>query len=112
MFLGAKKVTLSGPFGAQVAHGALIYSLAVGLASQIDDFVRSKPMFREVVSWVFRTSVFLNDSIRVRLCVFEAKPIERLHAAKVIFSVAVSANECATVATGQWVLMIPMRPAA
>lgn len=101
-----------GPFGAIVAHGALVYSLALGLASQIGEFVAAKPVFREIVNWKFEEPVYVDGEISVNMEIVELKPLRRLGLGKVFIQISVNINDRVTAATGELLLLVPMRPVA
>jgi len=65
------------PFGARVAHGMLVASIATGLAVQQGFIDGTTLAFREL-SWKFTRPVFIGNTIHVQIKVEATKPMARL----------------------------------
>ena len=62
-------------FGRRIAHGALVFSVSVGLATQMDLFDDSLIAFSGVDRLRFVAPVFLGDSVRVVKRVVDCKAL-------------------------------------
>jgi len=66
------------PFGQRVAHGMLVLSIAIALATRLGFMEGTVLAFREIGEWKFSLPIYLGDTIHVRATVTETKPMPRL----------------------------------
>lgn len=62
-----------GPFGKRIAHGALTFSVATGLAGRSGWTDGTAIAFLEIENWKFHGPVMIGDTLRVRVTVTGAK---------------------------------------
>jgi acyl dehydratase len=93
------------PFGARVAHGMLVASIATGLAVQQGFIDGTTLAFREL-SWKFTRPVFIGDTIQVQVKVEETKPMARLGGGLVTFAAQVVNQQGDVVHKGDWKMLI------
>ena len=93
------------PFGARVAHGMLVASIATGLAVQQGFIDGTTLAFREL-SWKFTRPVFIGDTIHVQIKVEETKPMARLGGGLVSFAAQVINQQGDVVHKGDWKMLI------
>ena len=101
-----------GIFGARVAHGLLVLSVASGLAVQTGVMEGTVLAFREIEQWKFSRPVFLGDTVRVELVVAQKKEYRRLGGGSVTITVNVKNQKDEVVMSGVWIVLIASRPAA
>lgn len=92
-----------------IAHGALVFARATGLAWQIGLFRKANTIFREA-NLEFVNFVFPEDSISLRLEIVELKALTRLKKGKVTLAVRVYNQHGSPVANYTWVALVSMRP--
>lgn len=63
----------NGPFGKRIAHGALTFAVATGLASRSGWTDGTAIGFLEIENWKFHSPVMIGDTVRVRVTVTGAK---------------------------------------
>jgi 3-hydroxybutyryl-CoA dehydratase len=66
------------PFEQRVAHGALIFSIATGLAYRMRFMEGTGIAFRSIDEWKFSQPVYIGDSIHCEIEVQELKEAKRL----------------------------------
>ncbi len=93
------------PFGARVAHGMLVASIATGLAVQQGFIDGTTLAFREL-SWKFTKPVFIGDTVHVEIKVIETKPMARLGGGLVLFDARVLNQHGDVVHKGEWQMLI------
>ena len=93
-------------FGARVAHGLLVLSIASGLATLTGVLEGTVLAFREVINWKFSKPVFINDTIHVKLEVIDLKPVKRLGGGVVILDVRVINQRDEVVMRGKWSVIV------
>jgi acyl dehydratase len=93
------------PFGARVAHGMLVASIATGLAVQQGFIDGTTLAFREL-TWKFTKPVFIGDTIYTKIKVIETKPMRRLGGGLVEFEARVLNQSDEVVHKGQWRMLI------
>jgi acyl dehydratase len=98
----AAKVT---PFGARVAHGMLVASIATGLAVQQGFIDGTTLAFREL-TWKFTRPVFIGDTIHVQVTITATKPMARLGGGLVTFDANVLNQHGDVVHKGEWKMLI------
>jgi len=59
--------------GRRIAHGLLLLSISHGLLSRLDMIDGTGIGFAEIENWKFKSPVFLNDTVRVKVTVTEIK---------------------------------------
>jgi len=93
------------PFGARVAHGMLVASIATGLAVQQGFIDGTTLAFREL-TWRFTKPVFIGDTVYVQIKVTETKPMARLGGGLVTFAAQVLNQSDEVVHKGDWKMLI------
>ncbi|NJL94667.1 MAG: dehydratase [Anaerolineae bacterium] len=96
----------STPFGQRVAHGALVFSLATGLAFQMRFLSGTVLAFRGVDEWKFSAPVLIGDTIHCAIEVEALKPAARLGGGMVTFKVKVVNQEGKSVQSGRWTVLV------
>ncbi|RME75246.1 MAG: dehydratase [Chloroflexi bacterium] len=97
------------PFGARVAHGMLVASIATGLAVQQGFIEGTTLAFREL-TWRFTRPVFIGDTVHVEITIAGLKPMPRLGGGLVIFNAQVLNQKGEVVHKGEWQMLIKSRP--
>lgn len=97
------------PFGARVAHGMLVASIATGLAVQQGFIDGTTLAFREL-TWRFTKPVFIGDTVHVEVLVTQAKPMARLGGGLVTFDARVLNQRAEIVHKGEWQMLIKSKP--
>jgi acyl dehydratase len=97
------------PFGARVAHGMLVASIATGLAVQQGFIDGTTLAFREL-TWRFTKPVFIGDTVHVEVTVTQAKPMARLGGGLVTFDARVLNQRAEIVHKGEWQMLIKSKP--
>ncbi len=95
-------------FGRRVAHGALVLSIATGLAARLGFIEGTALAFREL-RWKFSQPVFIGDTIHLKARCKELKPKPRLGGGSVIFDVWVVNQEGKIVQKGEWHVLVASR---
>src|SRR5574341_2664950 len=67
-----------GPFGQRVAHGALGFSIATGLAYRTRILEGTVLAFRAVEEWKFSAPIYLGDTIHCEIEVTEIREARKL----------------------------------
>lgn len=98
------------PFGKRVAHGALIFSIATGLAYRMRFLEGTVLAFRGIEEWKFSSPVFIGDTIHCEVEISETKEAKRLGGGMVTFHVKVVNQEGQMVQKGAWVVLVASRP--
>lgn len=93
------------PFGARVAHGMLVASIATGLAVQQGFIDGTTLAFREL-TWKFTRPVFIGDTVQVAVKVTHTKPMARLGGGLVVFDARVVNQNGEIVHKGEWQMLI------
>jgi len=101
----------SSQFGARIAHGALVLSMATGLRSQTRLFDQSIIAFAEIRSWRFQAPVYIGDTIRVENEIVERRLTSKPDRGLVVQRVEVVNQHGAVVQAGEMVTMIRLREA-
>jgi 3-hydroxybutyryl-CoA dehydratase len=97
------------PYGRRIAHGALVFSIATGLAARLGFIEGTALAFREL-AWKFSLPVFIGDTVHVKAVCKELKAMARLGGGLVIFDVAVVNQAGKTVQRGDWHVLVASRP--
>ncbi len=94
-----------GPFGQRVAHGLLGLAIASGLLVQLGYLEGTLLAFREL-TWRFSLPVYIGDTLRASSRVAELKPLRRLGAGAVTFSVELLNQQDQVVQSGRWLVLV------
>ncbi len=97
------------PYGRRIAHGALVLSIATGLAARLGFIEGTALAFREL-AWKFSLPVFIGDTVHVKAVVKEVKPMARLGGGLVIFDVCVINQADKIAQRGDWHVLVAGRP--
>jgi 3-hydroxybutyryl-CoA dehydratase len=98
-------------FGRRIAHGALVLSIATGLAARLGFIEGTALAFREL-TWKYSQPVYLGDTIHLKARCKELKPMPRLGGGLVVFEAFVINQEEKTVQKGEWHLLIASKETA
>ncbi|MCW3028625.1 MAG: MaoC-related acyl dehydratase [Solirubrobacterales bacterium] len=102
----------AGPFGARVAHGALVFSIATGLRQQMPIFRGSLRALLELRSWRFLAPVRLGDTVAVITSVVSTRETSRPDQGIVVQQLDVVNQRGESVQTGEMVSLIACRETA
>jgi 3-hydroxybutyryl-CoA dehydratase len=97
-------------FGERIAHGALVLSVATGLAVRSGVIEGTVIAFREL-TWKYSGVVKIGDTVRVRLQIAEKKAMPRLGGGSVLMNVEVVNQRDETVQRGTWTMLVKSKPA-
>jgi 3-hydroxybutyryl-CoA dehydratase len=97
-------------FGERIAHGALVLSVATGLAVRSGVIEGTVIAFREL-TWKYNGVVKIGDTVRVRLQIGEKKAMPRLGGGSVLMNVEVVNQRDETVQRGTWTMLVKSKPA-
>ena len=97
------------PFGRRIAHGALVLSIATGLAARLGFIEGTALAFREL-AWKFSLPVFIGDTVHVKAVCKEVKPMARLGGGLVVFDVCVVNQAGKIVQRGDWHVLVASQP--
>ena len=92
-------------FGERIAHGALVLSIATGLAVRSGVIEGTVIAFREL-TWKYSGVVKIGDTVRVRLQIAEKKAMPRLGGGSVVMNVEVLNLRDETVQRGTWTMLV------
>ena len=106
------KLMASSQFGARIAHGALVLSMATGLRSQTKLFNESIVAFAEIRSWRFQAPVFIGDTIHVENEIVERRVTSKPDRGLVVQRVEVVNQRGAVVQSGEMVTMLRLKESA
>ena len=98
------------PFGARVAHGLLVLSIATGLMAQVGMIEGTIIAFREISSWKFTKPTFIGDTIHVVVGVKETKPMPRLGGGLVEMDIKILNQNDEVVMKGFWSALMHSKP--
>ncbi len=99
-------------FGQRVAHGALVFSIATGLAYRMRFLEGTVLAFRGVDEWKFSSPVMIGDTIHCEVVVAELKEASKLGGGIVTFDVKVYNQDKKIVQKGKWSIIVASRPSA
>jgi acyl dehydratase len=95
----------STPFGARIAHGMLVASMATGMMNWSGAFEGTTIALREQVIR-YKGAVMFGDTVHLELNVAEKKETSKLNRGIVKFDTAVVNQDRKAVIEGQWTLMM------
>jgi acyl dehydratase len=98
------------PFGKRVAHGALVFSIATGLAYRTRILEQTVIAFRSVNEWKFSSPVYIGDTVHCELQVAELKEAKKLGGGIVTLEIKVINQEGKTVQKGSWSVIVASQP--
>jgi 3-hydroxybutyryl-CoA dehydratase len=98
-------------FGARVAHGALVLSIATGLTYQAG-FMEDTVMAFLSLEWKYSLPTFLGDTIHCEVEIIDLKLMRRLGGGKVVLSVKILNQEGKVIQRGEWTVLVRSREAA
>jgi 3-hydroxybutyryl-CoA dehydratase len=96
-------------FGARIAHGALIFSVATGLAYQLGVLEGTVIAFLGF-EMKLRAPVYIGDTIRVEASVSKRRPMPAAGGGIVTLDVKVLNQRDEAVQKGEWTIMVRSRP--
>lgn len=96
-------------FKGRIAHGALVVSLATGLAWSTGILTDTTIAFRSIEDWKFTAPVYPGDSIRLRGRIADRRAIPRAKAGLVRFDLQVVNQGDATVSSGSLRMLMRMK---
>jgi len=96
------------PFGARIAHGLLILSIASGLAARLGVIEGTAIAFLGL-SWKFSKPVFIGDTIRVTMKAVKKRAVSP-EAGIVVTEVSVLNQKNEVVESGEWTVMVKRKP--
>jgi 3-hydroxybutyryl-CoA dehydratase len=99
------------PFGARVAHGALGFSIATGLAYQLG-FLEGTIIAFTGMDWKFKAPIFIGDTIRVKMTVTKRRAISSVGGGLVTLDVKVVNQKDEVTQKGEWAVMIRSKAAS
>ncbi len=100
----------STQFGQRVAHGALIFSIATGLAYQLG-FLEGTVLAFTSFDWKMRAPVFIGDTIKVMATVAKRREMAAAGGGFVTFDVKVLNQKGETTQKGEWVILVKSQAA-
>jgi len=96
-------------FEGRIAHGALVVSLAAGLAWGTGILTDTTIAFRSIDEWKFTQPVYPGDAIMLRGRIGETRAMPRLKAGLVRFELEVVNQKGTVVSTGSLRMLMRMR---
>jgi len=100
------------PFGRRVAHGALVLSVATGLAYRTRILEGTVMAFRAIDEWKLSAPVYIGDTIHCEVEVAELKEQRRLGGGLVTLGIRVINQEAKVVNKGRLTVLIKSKPEA
>lgn len=98
------------PFEQRVAHGALIFAIATGLAYRLRILEGTVLSFRAINEWKFSAPVFFGDTISCELEVAALKATAKLGGGIVTLTVRVYNQDDKLVQKGSWAVLVASKP--
>ena len=87
-------------FDGRIAHGALVVSIATGLAWGTGILTDTTIAFRAIEDWKFTQPVYPGDAVRLRGAVADARPMPRLGAGLIRFDLELLNQKNVVVSSG------------
>jgi len=97
-------------FGMRVAHGALVFSIATGLAYQLG-FLEGTAIAFTSFDCKLRAPVYIGDTIKVIATVAKTRPMSAAGGGFVTFDVKVVNQKGDVTQKGEWTMLIKSKPA-
>ncbi|HML14174.1 MAG TPA: MaoC/PaaZ C-terminal domain-containing protein [Xanthobacteraceae bacterium] len=97
-------------FGARIAHGPLVLSMAIGLMAQLD-LIDGTALALLDLKWEFKGPVKIGDTVRARVTPVEKRPTRKSGRGVLVLRFEVENQRGETVQTGTLTLLMKMRPA-
>jgi acyl dehydratase len=97
-------------FERRIAHGALVLSLATGLAWRTGFLVDTTLAFRSIDNWKFSLPVLPGDEVTLRGRIAETRPMPRVKGGLVRIDLEVVNQTGQVVSTGSLRMLMRMRP--
>lgn len=96
-------------FGRRIAHGALVFSIAIGLTYQAG-FMDETVMAFLSLDWKYSAPIFIGDTIHCEVQIIDLKRLPRLGGGKVVLAVKVVKQDGTVAQKGEWVVLVRSRP--
>lgn len=96
-------------FEGHIAHGALVVSLATGLAWQTGVLADTTIAFRSIEDWKFTAPVYPGDEITLHVTIAERRAMPRLRAGLVTFALEVRNQRGQVASTGTLRMLMRMQ---
>ena len=96
-------------FGARVAHGALVFSMATGLAYQLG-FLEGTVIAFTAFEMKLRAPVYIGDTIKVTITVGKRRVMPAAGGGLVSFDVQVTNQKGELVEKGEWSVLVKGQP--
>lgn len=96
-------------FTGRIAHGALVLSIATGLAWSTGILTDTTIAFRSIEDWKFTQAVYPGDTLRMRGRIAETRPMPRLNAGLVRFDLDLLNQHGTVVSSGTLRMLMRMR---
>jgi len=97
------------PYGAPIAHGALVLSIAIGLVYEATQQVNVLEAFTQL-RWRFNAPVMIGDSVWVQLRYHSKRSMPGYHGGLATFDVTIRNQRDEIVQQGQWTALLRSRP--
>lgn len=97
-------------YGARVAHGLLVLSVASGLLMQTGILGGTVGAFREINQWKFLKPVYFGDTVTVRMDVMQTKAAPALGGGLVKVTIRVLNQDQTPVMKGVWSMFVLSKP--
>ena len=97
-------------FGTRIAHGALGFSIATGLAWQLGFLEETVVAFTES-EWKFRAPILIGDTVHLTLAVTKLRPHKAIGGGFVTVSAKLLNQRGETTQKGDWTYIVRSRPA-
>ncbi len=97
-------------FGKRIAHGALGFSIATGLAWQLGFLEGTVVAFTET-EWKFRAPIYIGDTVRLHLTVTKLRPSRAVGGGFVTVSAKLVNQRGETTQKGEMTFIVSSRPA-
>jgi acyl dehydratase len=98
-------------FDGRIAHGALVVSLATGLAWRTGLLANTTLAFRSIEKWKFSAPVYPGDALTLRGRVAERRALPRARAGLVRFDLEVVNQRAQVVSAGSLRMLMRRKPA-
>ncbi len=96
-------------FEQRIAHGALVLSIATGLAYQ-EGFMEGTVMAFLSLDWKYSLPTYISDTIHVELAITDLKFMRRLGGGKVVLDVKVVNQDGKVAQKGEWTILVRSQP--